>query len=46
MRQLLAYGVIAAAVVVLLWPTSAGGQAVVAVTDSIRGALTGGGGYT
>jgi hypothetical protein len=46
MRQLLAYAVIAAAVVVLAWPDSAGAAAVENVAGSIHGALTGSGGFS
>lgn len=40
--RLLAYAVVAAAVVVLVWPGSRAGQAVTAVTNSLAGALRGG----
>jgi hypothetical protein len=40
--RLLAYGVVLAAVVVLVWPGSRAGQAVAAVTGSLAGALRSG----
>lgn len=44
--RLLAYGVILAAVVVLVWPGSRAGTAVESVTNSLAGALRGGFGST
>ena len=43
MRQMMAYAVVIAAVIVLAWPQSAGAQAVENVSGSIHGALTGSG---
>ena len=42
MRGLLVWGLILAAVVVLVWPGSRGGQAIESVTGSLSAALRGG----
>lgn len=41
MRQYLAYAVVAAAVVVLVWPGSRAGLAVQSVTSTVAGTLRG-----
>lgn len=43
MRQLLAYAIVGAAVVVLVWPGSKAGRAVTSVTGSLAGVLRSGG---